>query len=332
MKEKLEEYKKRGLVYSQTHPTLPLTIYNYTDKVQWEGLWDEVTLSARGLIIDNNGDVVAKPFKKFFNLSEGKTKITENYEIFQKYDGSLGILFNYKGEWILASRGSFTSEQAVIGKYILGREVDYTKLNNNFTYCFEIIYRDNKIVVDYGDLETLICIGVFDKSGKEHPLPTSVLNCAQIFNLETPLEYMHKYIKDNEEGYVIRFDNGERCKIKGAEYLRLHKLMSEISSKSVWDCLRNGSSILSILEDVPDEFYKNIKNYEEELQAHFNFMESSVVTEYSIICKKLKNVSNKEFALYISNHKFRPFLFSLRNGKSITKALWDFIKPEYRRL
>lgn len=118
MIEILRKYENDGLLYSQIHPTLPLTIWNYTDKVQWENLWDEITLSCRGLVTDDLGNIIARPFKKFFNLSEGKTNTTNEYEIFEKYDGSLGILFFYKNESIFASRGSFTSDQAVMGRYL----------------------------------------------------------------------------------------------------------------------------------------------------------------------------------------------------------------------
>ena len=65
MKNILDKYVKEGLLYSQVHTNLPLTIYNYTDKCTWENLWDDVTLSARGLVVDYLGNVVARPFKKF---------------------------------------------------------------------------------------------------------------------------------------------------------------------------------------------------------------------------------------------------------------------------
>lgn len=140
MKNILDKYVEDGLLYSQVHPTLPLTIYNYTDKCTWENLWDEITLMSRGLVVDDLGNIVARPFKKFFNLSEGKTKVTNNYTIFEKLDGSLGILFFYGGNWIFASRGSFTSEQAIKGKELLDKVCNYNLLDKNNTYCFEIIY------------------------------------------------------------------------------------------------------------------------------------------------------------------------------------------------
>ncbi len=32
--------------------------------------WDDITLNCRGLILDNEGRVIAKSFQKFFNMEE----------------------------------------------------------------------------------------------------------------------------------------------------------------------------------------------------------------------------------------------------------------------
>ena len=107
-------------------------------------------MDCRGLVLDSDGNVVAKPFKKFFNLEEltpGQIP-NEPFEVFEKMDGSLGILFNYKGEWILATKGSFISEQAVKGMQIL-KKYKYERLLEGYTYLFEIIYSENRIVCQY---------------------------------------------------------------------------------------------------------------------------------------------------------------------------------------
>lgn len=135
----LNKYHNEGLLYKQIHPTLPLTIWNYTEEVQYNNKWDELTLSARGLVTDEFGTIVARPFKKFFNMEEGKHTPTQDFEVFEKVDGSLGIVFNYKGEWLIATRGSFTSDQAIKGKEMLDK-YPVEKLDKNKTYLFEIIY------------------------------------------------------------------------------------------------------------------------------------------------------------------------------------------------
>ena len=146
MNEILNKYYEEGLVYKQVHPTLPLTIWNYSEKVQYDNLWDDITLQSRGLVTDNNGKIVARPFKKFFNIEEGKHTSTSDFDVYEKMDGSLGILFNYNGEWVLATRGSFTSDQAVKGFEML-KNYDYEKLHKGYTYLFEILYNENRIVV-----------------------------------------------------------------------------------------------------------------------------------------------------------------------------------------
>jgi RNA ligase len=137
----LEKYYNDGLLHKQTHPTKDLTIWNYSPKVQYERLWDEITLQCRGLVTNSKGEIVARPFRKFFNYEEHKPEDipNENYVVYEKMDGSLGILFNYENEWILATRGSFTSQQAIKGKELLGK-YPLDKLNKNNTYLFEIIY------------------------------------------------------------------------------------------------------------------------------------------------------------------------------------------------
>lgn len=327
--ETLKQYEQEGWLYSQVHPTLPLTIWNYSDKTQWENYWDDITLCCRGLVTDDLGNVVARPFRKFFNLSENKTNLTTDFEIYTKYDGSLGILFFYSNSWVFASRGSFTSEQAIKGFELL-QNYDLALLDKENTYCFEIIYKENKIVVDYGDYEDVILTGVFNTiTGKEQELNCWLLPHAKSHNLNTPLEKIHEIVKDNEEGYVIRFSNGERCKIKGAEYLRLHKLMSEMSTTAVWECLRNGKSVLELLEDFPDEFFDLVAEFEQELISKFKEINEDVWEQY---LKIGKIDLDKEFAEVVKDEKYKHLLFSLRNGKRIDEQIYRLIKPEYRRL
>jgi RNA ligase len=137
----LNDYIDRGLVIKQDHPNLPLSIYNYSRECQYSGKWDDITLNCRGLVLDNDGNVIAKPFPKFFNYEELKPEDipNENFEVYEKMDGSCIICFYYNNEWMCATRGSFISEQAVKASELL-KNNPIEKLNKNNTYIFEIIY------------------------------------------------------------------------------------------------------------------------------------------------------------------------------------------------
>jgi len=326
----LLEYEAKGLLYKQIHPALPLIIWNYTDKVQYESLWNDITMLCRALVTDDKGNIVARPFKKFFNLSEGKTSITDEYDIYEKLDGSFGELFYYEGSWIFCSRGSFTSEQAIKGKELLESISDYSEFNKEYTYCFEIIYSENRIVVDYEGFEGVVLTGIFDtQSGAEKRLEgVNFPNIVKTFDSKTPLKELNKEIKDNEEGYVVRFSNGERCKIKGDEYLKLHRIMTAVSTTSIWECLKNGDDILNLLKDVPDEFYNKVDEFVEKLQSEFILIEA----QYKYVFKVIKTEDKKQFASDALKYSLSGILFNMYNGKDYSEVIWKAIKPKFERI
>jgi RNA ligase len=352
MLEVLEKYHNEGLVYKQVHPTLPLTIWNYSEKVQYESLWDEVTLQSRGLVTDNNGNIVARPFKKFFNIEEQKHTSTSDFEVFEKMDGSLGILFYYDNEWVFATRGSFTSDQSVRGFEML-KTYNYDKLHKNYTYLFEIIYQENRIVCQY-DFEDLVLLGMVEtKTGHEvnlyddgqdarlkNLISTIGFKVVQRFDKFKDYQYLKQSIPDNKEGYVVKFSNGDRMKIKGEEYLRLHKIMTNLSTTSVWEVLSNGDKMEDLIKDVPDEFYQKIKDYEKNLKYSFYQIreycgKAHDYFRYGKYGDVYPEPTKKQFAEHLIKNfepKLRSVMFAMWDKKPYEKIIWKLLKPEFRKL
>ena len=346
MNEVLNKYYEKGLVYKQIHPTLPLTIWNYSEKVQYEGLFDGVTLNARGLVTDDEGSIIARPFKKFFNIEEKKHTPTEKFDVYEKLDGSLGILFNYKGEWVMATRGSFLSEQAIKGREILNK-YQYENLIGDVTYLFEIIYPENRIVVDYGKEESLVLLGaIHTQTGDEYDIHNEWFEdlgfeVVKKYPKITDYSVLKEFIPDSKEGYVIRFTNGDRIKIKGEEYLRLHKLMTNVSTTAVWEMLSEGRDVLELLKGVPDEFYKKVKMYV--LDLRYSYLSYSEYAgkmhdkfRYGKFNDRYPEPTKKEFAEFLSSNdidpKVRSICFAIWDNKNYDKIIWKYIKPEFRRL
>ena len=341
MLKKLNKYYEDGLLYKQVHPTLPLTIWNYSEKVQFENLWDEVTLMCRGLVTDDKGDIIAKPFKKFFNIEEEKYTPTENFEVFEKMDGSLGIVFWYEGQWILATRGSFTSDQAIKGTEILKR-YNTDILFRHMTFCFEIIYKENRIVLDYGEDEKLVMLGAFDRWGKDYDISDWDewgFDVVKKYDGIKDFKELKSMVKDDQEGFVVKFTNGDRVKVKGVEYLRLHKIMTNMSTTAVWECLKNGNDIETILKDVPDEFYEKIKSYVRDLR-YFYFQISEDVGkrfDYKMYGKyndKEPITDRKEFAEWVFTQPkhMSGILFRMFDKKDYSEIIWNLIRPEFKKL
>jgi RNA ligase len=134
--------------------------------------------------------------------------------------------------------------------------------------------------------------------------------------------------KENEEGFVARYSNGLRCKFKSAEYLRLHRLITGFSSKSIWECLMNGQDIESILYAVPDEFFVWVKLKKEEMIKQHG----EIKTKAEMACKDVEYIpTQKEKALVVLD-KYKSIsglVFSLLKGHSIDNQIWEMIEPKF---
>jgi len=370
----LNQYVEEGWVVRNDHPSLPLSIYNYSRKTQYEGKWDDVTLQCRGVITDNaTGKVLVRPFKKFFNYEElvgNKWKesklppMCDYVYIQEKLDGSLGILFNYEGEWIMATRGSFVSEQAIKGLEILKSKYNLDSWLKHYGYLVEIIYPENRIVVDYGKKDRVVFLSVvmnesyewgpFDDSEQHWTISRSIfkmngikkediVQTEQYFNFS---EDLYKSLKEknenNKEGFVIRFHPGNfRVKIKFEEYVRLHKIITQVSTYDIWEHLKNGKDISELLEKVPDEFDKWVKKTVSTLQYHKYALEEQCGKSHDYFrYGKYNDVepepTKKEFAEHVkkyTNPKLHGLMFAIWDGnrKRIDEILWKLIKPEYSK-
>jgi RNA ligase len=392
----LNDYIEKGLVIKQVHPTLPLSIYNYSRTCQYGGLWDEITLACRGLVLDNEGNVIAKPFPKFFNYEEHTAEEIPNelFDVYEKMDGSLGICFYYereltyseryklwfngnyetgmeyfeeivpnfddpyyhptptkKGEWHIATRGSFISEQAVKGKELLGK-YNFQKLHTDYTYLFEIIYKENRIVCEY-DFEDVVLLGVINtKTGIEVNLHSDtedvrIQNIIKNIGLNVVTRYntfgegfdeLKREISNSKEGYVIRFRNGIRMKIKGDEYVRLHRILTNFSTTDIWELLRSGGDMNELLDRVPDEFDNWVKTTIRDLKyAHFQICERAGKLHDGFRYGKYGDVhpepTKKEFAEFVMKQyvPLRSVMFAMWDKKPYDDIVWKLIKPKWSK-
>lgn len=318
----LEDYCNRKLLVKHNHFKYPITIWNYSAKVQYEKLWDEITLQCRCLVTDENGFVVAKTFDKFFNLEEENNIPNEPYEIYEKLDGSLISLFHYNEELIVCSKGSFVSSQAKEARRIFDKyEVELDKLK---TYCFELVAPWNRIVCNYSE-EQLFLLAKFDSDGNEYPIDKykNYFPLVKKYNY-LEIEKIKDSIADDKEGVVVRFESGKRIKIKGKEYVRLHKIVSNLSEKLIFELLVENKSIESVLENIPDELFDWAKKVQEKFIDKYNQILDTCKKDYKI----LKN--RKETALYFSNKKYPKVLFSMLDKKDTDKIIWKIVEKEFK--
>ena len=128
--------------------------------------------------------------------------------------------------------------------------------------------------------------------------------------------------KDNEEGFVIRFNNGLRVKLKFDSYKRLHNLRSHLSTSSILENLKNGEDVLG---NVPDEFYDFVEEQMNNLmQIFINIQQESIE-----VLNELKDLpSRKDIALAMSNKEthIKSIVFATLDNKPFAHIIWSYIE------
>lgn len=331
----LQAANDNGLVSVQVSGELRQ--YTYTQTCNFDRAWTPITELARGLIVSND-NVVATPFSKFFNLGERDTPIPDlPFEIFEKVDGSLIIAFHHGGQWQTATKGSFKSDQAIAARKIL-HSLATESLSRDHTYLFEYVGPDNRIVVHY-DKQELVLLAVYNGHGWEYDYE-GLKAVGQHIGVRVAERYAYSSISEllataatmpaTQEGFVLRFANGYRLKIKGDEYCRLHRLVSRVTPLCIWEMFVAGDDLDSVRKELPEEFWKDFDAICNELSNREKWIRNMAAHAYNV-CLPL---SDKEVGLSLKTwpEDVRHFIFPLRKGHDISKAVYKAIRPTGNKL
>lgn len=337
----LNTYIENNLIIANKHPEHDIWILNYSPKAQSKKFWNEYTLTCRGLVVNVNGDILARPFRKFKNFEEhdsSEIDMSMDFEIFDKIDGSLIIVFYYSKikKWMITSRDSFISGQIFETIKMMNPKLQNV-LNKKCTYLFEIIYPENRIVVDYGDKKELILLSRIETStGNELDYNILSEKYSKYFTIIKKFEIkinsladLKKLEEENREGFVVRFKNGFRVKIKFNEYIRLHGIVANVSNIVVWEHLKNNYDFDALLNRVPDEFYEWLKKTVNVLQSNFYEYERLALKEFVRIYHINNIIDRKEFAVEAIESDLRLILFKLYDKKPYDEIIWRLVKPVY---
>lgn len=339
--EQLDAAITDGFIRRQVHPIYPLAILNYTELAQYKREWNAVTRNSRGLIYNTETlEVIARPFPKFFNHGEDHHpafSLDEPVTVTDKLDGSLGIVYAWDGLLHIATRGSFTSEQSAKATVILRKQYPHWRMPEGVTILVEIIYPANRIVLDYGQIEDLILLGsVHIASGETFTPEETRWNGprAETFPYATFAEALAAPPRPNSEGYVVHFRHSDvRIKIKQADYVALHKIVTGWNERTIWEMLATGQDPETLLAGVPDEFHKWAMDIAHDLIASFDGHVGMAHAIYHGIIDALpEGFERRDYANATALYpEARPALFQLLDGKDITEWAWKKIRPTFTK-
>ncbi|ALY08414.1 RNA ligase and tail fiber protein attachment catalyst [Arthrobacter phage Amigo] len=333
---RLEEFEECGRIKANKHPSGDLLIWNYTNKAQFANEWSLEERVCRGVITNLNGDIIARGMPKFFNYGDPRTGI-EDYSkefifSFEKFDGSLGVIYPVDGSWAVATRGSFTSDQAKEATRMLHTH-EYRELltmaqqcnDAGYTVLVEIIYPENRIVVDYHGQSDLKWIGTVKNSTGEF---------GPNYNICTG--YGDGWIPDvdtNKEGHVCQTESGVLFKVKGEDYVRLHKTLFGLSNKTVWETLvaPNGyQAFVDLRNQLPADTAVWADRKYKQLQAHQNRLYRQTLDIYTHLTDDYPDRATLARRLQREAPEFLSFVFTLldKGDVQLIKSINKAIKPK----
>ena len=271
----------------------PLLIFKYSDL--GADFTDPVVKCSRGIILDKSRDfeAVCVPFDKFGNYAESYADDIDwkSARVQEKLDGSLIKLWYYedKHRWVFSTNGTIFADDAHLTENstfgdLIRKASNYSELYNeldildkDFTYMFELISPENRIVIGYPETK-LVHIGTRNnKTGQEITEDIGIERPAEysVHTLDDAIKYANEICTPDErhEGFVVVDKDYHRIKVKNAFYLQAHYLMGKMNSaENIVKIIDAGDAgeILSYMPDMSElkrcleifeEFKKDVSDY-----------------------------------------------------------------------
>jgi RNA ligase len=132
--------------------------------------------------------------------------------------------------------------------------------------------------------------------------------------------------ESNREGFVVAFESGLRVKVKFAEYLRLHRIITEVSARQIWESMRDGDDLDGLLVDLPDEIHRWISDTRAGLRAAYD---DELSRASSVFEQRPLDADRKTIAQYFAGSDANlAVLFRMLDGNSFDDLIWKAIRPE----
>ena len=288
----------------------PAIQFNYTCEAM-RGKMTRTEEACRGLIMDpSTGAILALPMPKFYNVGQPScpTLPDEDYQVWEKVDGSLGIFWHDGLRWRCNTRGSFDSGYTSVGLYYWEKG-GYPNPNN--PYMAEICVDNDEMPRAAYKKEGIYFIAARNRRTGVDLDPIQVFggDLATSGTIEELLD--RRDVVEGTEGWVIRFKGGLRVKIKTTWYLRIFRAIQSLTPKNIREMMMEGKNWIA---ELPDDIRPDALAMEEaivgELTEHLKYI-------YATYSKVADILTRKEYALVVTREypAIASYLFSLRDGK-----------------
>lgn len=222
-----------------------------------------ILLMARGLVLNKNGDIIARGFDKFFNeyeledrcetdendnLVEGKSRFSKKFikerstlgdikdedtiTVTEKRDGSLILVSTYNNDFLCATSSHATTDHPLVStayNHFKNKKdlYDYLK-DSNKTLAFEYTAPDSQILIRYDKPQFTLLAEIDNETGERSNRET-LENISKTYNLNLVEEFTMTYgeLKD-----IMKNSNNIEGFVAENKYGNLIKLKTDYYMKN----------------------------------------------------------------------------------------------------
>jgi RNA ligase len=323
------------------------TVINYLvafqDTFTMEGPGDlggAIRRECRGIIFDTEGNIMSRPFHKFFNVNEREETQThviymsEPHVIMEKMDGSMIRPVRLNGMIRLATKMGVTDVAIEAEELLTASQYDWldSVMLTGVTPIFEYVAPTNKIVIEYSEPKLVLLAmrnNFYGHYYMPHWTPFEVV--PQYGSVEGSLsEYIARARHvQGREGDIIRFADGHMLKIKTDEYVRIHKTKDIVRvDRNIVELVVNEQldDVLPLLDTADLE---RVRTVERAFWAAFANCEGRL-EGLDMLARSIYGGDKKRIALEmvpnLINGQDASFIFRMLDGKSIRSLLLEHCK------
>lgn len=351
-----------------------LLLVKYSKNI-WNTGWHNLAKQCRGKVIDwKERTIVSYPFNKFYNLNEvEETKLSRVNELLSKAnevivtdkkDGSAIIVTNHNSNTIINTNGVFNNIQVTLTKQLLSEKYSYfyNNMPEGYTFVFELVHPENKIVLDYGNIEKLYLLSIRDLRTLRLLTYKELKEFADKWQLDITESYDFKSLnelvkiaetecKDIKEGWVIRVITDSEdfmFKLKYAEYFKLARIKAIPTLKKLYTLLQQDklddmmssadeyickeiNDKVQIINDYINKAVLLVENESKNILSEYNVSRGNIPKEkLLVILDKLKgNVLSSYIIRYIKSDKGLEELFDMLPSTTSFEKIYHYINGIY---
>lgn len=284
-----------------------------------ESLLRKLRRECRGLkFCSKTGKILARPFAKFHNLNErpeyatANVDLTQGHVILDKLDGSMIHTCSTGMGIYLMTRMGITEVAEAADRFMCSNPIRFSGLFSSlpveeYTYIFEYVGPNNKIVLDYKE-EDLILTAIRHTVNGTYVFHDELVKLGNAFGVRVVEAFPFEGFNNNMErianciasetageGYVVRFDTGAMIKIKCDEYVRKHRSKELIGSPKGMI----GLIVENTLDDILPQLDPDVQNQVAEYTKEFLTKLVKTITSVRLFVEGYAAYTQKDFALEV---------------------------------